>query len=116
MKEEQWKVAHVTHDGRIVHNSVLKMQLMSEALKRGYDETAEITGYQYLETEMIYGTYVDVTIVVEGETYYIPAVVVDVKAHTRGSDGYCQTNELYKNMTEEEMKKKKNMREKMVET
>ena len=37
MKEEQWKVAHVTHDGRLVHNPVLKMQMMSEDLKRVYD-------------------------------------------------------------------------------
>ena len=50
MKEEQWKVAHVTHEGKLVHNSVMKMQMMSEALKRGYDETAEITGCQYLQT------------------------------------------------------------------
>ncbi len=51
MRKEQWKPVHVTHDGKIVDNSVLQMQIMREALKRGYDETTEITGYQYLQTE-----------------------------------------------------------------
>lgn len=39
---------------------------------------------------MIYGTCVDISIELEGETYYIPAIIVDIKAHTYPS-GVIQT-------------------------
>ncbi len=45
-------------------------------------------------TEMIYGTCVDITIEFEGKEYYIPAVVVDCKAHTAPA-GYVQTGESF---------------------
>lgn len=42
--------------------------------------------------EMIYGTCVDISIVLEGNTYYIPALIVDVKANTaNGGEGIFQT-------------------------
>lgn len=44
--------------------------------------------------EMAYGTCVDVTIELDGEIYYIPAIITDVKAHT-ASNGYYQTNETF---------------------
>ncbi len=47
--------------------------------------------------QMAYGTCVDISIQLNGEKYYIPAVIVDVKAHT-ASNGYCQT---YKTFTGE---------------
>lgn len=42
--------------------------------------------------DMIYGTCVDIAIELEGERYYIPAIIVDVKAHTaEGGYGIFQT-------------------------
>lgn len=46
-------------------------------------------------TEMIYGNCVDISIELEGETYYIPAIIVDVKAHT-ANDGIFQTGYDFK--------------------
>ncbi|MCM1251962.1 MAG: hypothetical protein NC321_04010 [Clostridium sp.] len=46
--------------------------------------------YGVAGTEMIYGTCVDVTIELEGQTYYIPAVIVDTKGDT-APYGYVQT-------------------------
>lgn len=33
-------------------------------------------------SDMIYGTFVDVVVKLEGNTYYIPAIIVDTKAHS----------------------------------
>lgn len=44
-------------------------------------------------SDMIYGTCIDITIEFEGETYYIPAVIVDIKAHT-SPDGCIQSDTL----------------------
>lgn len=41
--------------------------------------------------DMAYGTCVDISIQIEGRTYYIPAIIVDVKAHS-APDGIYQTN------------------------
>ena len=47
--------------------------------------------------EMIYGTCVDISIELEGNTYYIPAIIVDVKANTaNGGEGIFQTGYNYK--------------------
>lgn len=45
-------------------------------------------------TEMIYGTCVDITIEFEGNEYFIPAVVVDCKAHS-ADKGYVQTGQAF---------------------
>lgn len=55
-------------------------------------ETKRIDPY-----DMAYGTCLDVTIELHSQTYYIPAVIVDVKAHTKVENnskdsGYFQTN------------------------
>lgn len=42
---------------------------------------------------MAYGTCVDVTIVLNGERYYIPAIIIDTKAHSHPS-GEIQTGDL----------------------
>ena len=52
--------------------------------------------------EMRYGTCADITICIDNITYYIPAVIVDVKAHTNGSGGYFQTYQEYREMSNEE--------------
>lgn len=44
--------------------------------------------------EMAYGTCVDISIEMDGRVYYIPAIIVDVKAHTFPT-GMIQTNESY---------------------
>lgn len=41
--------------------------------------------------DMAYGTCVDISIQIEGRNYYIPAIIVDVKAHS-APDGIYQTN------------------------
>lgn len=41
--------------------------------------------------DMAYGTCVDISIQIGGRTYYIPAIIVDVKAHS-APDGIYQTN------------------------
>lgn len=45
-------------------------------------------------TEMIYGTCIDITIEFEGKEYFIPAVVVDCKAHS-ADKGYVQTGQAF---------------------
>lgn len=42
---------------------------------------------------MSYGTCVDVTIVLNGDRYYIPAIIIDTKAHSYPS-GEIQTDDL----------------------
>lgn len=44
--------------------------------------------------EMAYGTCVDISIEMDGRVYYIPAIIVDVKAHTY-STGIIQSGESY---------------------
>lgn len=54
---------------------------------------------------MLYGTCADITICIDNITYYTPAVIVDVKAHTthtNGSGGYFQTYQEYREMSNEE--------------
>ena len=45
--------------------------------------------------DMAYGTCVDITIVLNDKTYYIPAIIVDVKAHTAPT-GIFQTGVDFK--------------------
>lgn len=44
--------------------------------------------------EMAYGTCVDISIVLDSVTYYIPAIIVDVKAHS-APIGMIQTGESF---------------------
>ena len=48
---------------------------------------------QILAEAMAYGTCVDVTIVLNGDRYYIPAIIIDTKAHSYPS-GEIQTGDL----------------------
>lgn len=48
---------------------------------------------QILAEAMAYGTCVDVTIVLNGDRYYIPAIIIDTKAHSYPS-GEIQTDDL----------------------
>lgn len=51
--------------------------------------------------EMAYGTCVDISIEMDGRVYYIPAIIVDVKAHTFPT-GIIQSDESYEEEEEDE--------------
>lgn len=53
-----------------------------------------VSGKEIMAEDMIYGTCVDVGIEIKDKTYYIPAVIVDTKAHT-APDGMFQTGEHF---------------------
>lgn len=58
-------------------------------------------------SEMAYGTCVDVEIMIEGNTYYIPAIIVDVKGCTY-PNGFCQTGKDHAASCKEEEKNTEN--------
>lgn len=74
------------HDGINRHAIAIGPQLQNPQFKPKINGVAG--------EEMIYGTCVDVTIELEGQTYYIPAVIVDTKGHT-APYGYVQTGEYF---------------------
>ena len=49
---------------------------------------------------MAYGTCVDISIEMDGRVYYIPAIIVDVKAHTY-STGIIQSGKSYEEKEQE---------------
>lgn len=51
--------------------------------------------------EMAYGTCVDISIEMDGRVYYIPAIIVDVKAHTFPT-GIIQSDESFEEEEEDE--------------
>ncbi len=75
------------HDGIKRHAIAIGPQLQNSKF-------TPILGKGVVGDEMIYGACVDVTIELEGQTYYIPAVIVDTKGYT-APYGYLQTGNSF---------------------
>lgn len=76
-----------TSKGALVYNGIERycIALGPKLQNPNFDLTKPID-----VTDMAYGTCVDVEILLDGQTYYIPAIIVDVKNHTHPT-GVFQT-------------------------
>ncbi|MDD6626882.1 MAG: hypothetical protein PUF03_01365 [Lachnospiraceae bacterium] len=85
--EMDWSKGILVHNGIERHTIALGPKLQNPDFDTSTTEDID-------PAQMAYGTCVDVTIELEGKTYYIPAIITDVKAHT-AYEGYCQTNKTF---------------------
>ena len=90
-----------TKRGTLIYNGIERHAIALGPALQNSQFTLDKSG-QIKAEEMRYGTCADITICIDNITYYIPAVIVDVKAHTNGSGGYFQTYQEYREMSNEE--------------